>query len=85
MKGVFTAAMSILIAGPVVASSTIALTHLRGNVYVVQEDYPLSDENAAVFGHRFTDLSSSMSICSSWRLTKSIQQRSRILGNPSIQ
>jgi metallo-beta-lactamase class B len=32
-----------------VHGQTLTLTHLRGHVYVVQEDYPLSDENAAVY------------------------------------
>src|SRR6266852_2176931 len=49
MKPNFAAAVAILIAGTAVGDPTITLTHLRGNVYVVQEDYPLSDENAAVY------------------------------------
>jgi metallo-beta-lactamase class B len=49
MKALFATAMTILIAGTALGDPTIALTHVRGNVYVVQEDYPLSDENAAVY------------------------------------
>jgi metallo-beta-lactamase class B len=36
------------IGSAVAAPPAITLSHLRGNVYVVVEDYPLSDENSAV-------------------------------------
>lgn len=43
------AALGFFLTGLVVASPTITLTHVRGGVYVYQEDYPLSDENGAVY------------------------------------
>lgn len=49
MKAILATVLVLLSAGVSVAKPTITLTHLRGNVYVVQEDYPLSDENAAVY------------------------------------
>ena len=49
MKAIWAAALTMVMAGTAVGDPTITLTHLRGNVYVVQEDYPLSDENAAVY------------------------------------
>lgn len=50
MKNVVTVALIGLFSPALLAATpTITLTHLRGNVYVVQEDYPLSDENAAVY------------------------------------
>lgn len=34
--------------------TSVKLSHFRGNVYVVVDDYPLSDENSAVYiGKRY--------------------------------
>ena len=41
--------MAMSVAGTALAAPRITLTHLRGNVYVVQEEHPLGDENAAVY------------------------------------
>ncbi len=41
--------MAIAVAGTALAAPRITLTHLRGRVYVVQEESPLGDENAAVY------------------------------------
>lgn len=38
MKAIWAAAQAMLMAGTAVGDPTITLTHLRGNVYVVQED-----------------------------------------------
>lgn len=49
MKSLVTVLFACLFAGAGAAAPSITLTHLRGNVYVYQEDYPLSDENGAVY------------------------------------
>ena len=49
MKTAFATMLVLFSVGIASAGPTITLTHLRGNVYVVQEDYPLSDENAVVY------------------------------------
>jgi len=49
VKAILATVLVLFSAGVTVANPTITLSHLRGNVYVVQEDYPLSDENAAVY------------------------------------
>jgi metallo-beta-lactamase class B len=49
MKMIISAVLAALLVNAVAAAAPITLTHLRGNVYVVQEHYPLSDENAVVY------------------------------------
>ena len=49
VKVIFSGTLLLLCVKAMAASPTLALTHLRGNVYVVQEDFPLGDENAAVY------------------------------------
>jgi metallo-beta-lactamase class B len=49
MKSILLTAVALFSTAVAVATPTITLTHLRGNVYVYEEAYPLSDENGAVY------------------------------------
>jgi metallo-beta-lactamase class B len=49
MQAILAAVLTLFSAALFAESPTLTLTHLRGNVYVVEDNYPLSDENSAVY------------------------------------
>ena len=54
MQAILAAVLTLFSAALFAENPTLTLTHLRGNVYVVEDNYPLSDENSAVYiGDKF--------------------------------
>ena len=49
MRAILAAALAFSSVAAAAAGPAVTLTHLRGNVYVAEDRYPLGDENSAVY------------------------------------
>jgi metallo-beta-lactamase class B len=49
MRAIWSVALALFSATLWAQTSTLTLSHLRGNVYVAADEYPLSDENSVVY------------------------------------
>jgi hypothetical protein len=49
VKATLAVMLALFSASTFADNSVITFTHLRGNVYVVRDEYPISDENSAVY------------------------------------